>query len=1164
LLTALTLAFAATSAQAAAPDFTWSTAVSTAQAGGHPNLTFNYASASTQSLTRLDVDLPPGLMHRINLTGACTNAQYLADTCPASSTVGTVAAQVVVARTTVAVPGTIYQLSEAAAGSDATFGIVLRPPLSNLGFTGKIFVRNHISFTNGGGLRSSLVGPLSSVTILGNSVASRISQLKLVYNSQTPTGNVALVSNPTGCKAQTFTALGTYSDASTKSKTSSFSTTGCPAVPFAPTAAIQIDNNTAGQRTTFSALLGNAGSGSSSALHFGHVVAIGHDFDQLGDFDFQQIDSGVLCTDAQAASTAGCPAASEIGDLSGEVEGFGAVTGKTYATNSPGHKTVNEITLRRIKVRFPGGLGGDNDSTISFTGMPQVPLTSFRFKATKPILRLTNTCAIRISRTTSRSFGDGVNVNQNSIAAPACPPPAAPQITAGPDRGITINTSHVEYRFISPETGVSFECKKNAGPFFPCASPWSDDWADEGVNAFSVRALRGGVAGPATTATFTIDTMGPVVTLTNPDDQDADKNGIADQPFRAEDFVVDIDLGDATSGVNWDKLDVSFQSDSDPAATRTLPPTRPHTQGHVQVGGAAISAPPGGPGTITVTAYDLAGHVTVLKLGVIIDTSQPTIVNNEKKTVFTDAPKLEYPFEASDDSLRYPQGEMTFECYRKGWDGTVKGGSKKIITDRDTGRTKGVCVFEDLPEGSFKVTVRGWDPVKKEAIAEGDLIVDRSAPIIVLPSSDDADLDADGVADNRFRPSFFDVFTELSDLESGIDPNGTSCVAKVVNKGAIKGAINVINANRVTCSLGGLPDGDVEVEITAKNYVGTVTIVKRGFTVDTTPPEITVNGGDTLFTDARDVEVPFEASDASLRYPQGELTTECYRKGWDGTVKGGSKIITDRDTGRSKGFCSFADVPEGSFKVTVRGWDPVKKEAIAEGNFVVDRTAPQITLTNPEDADDDNDGVADKRFRPSFFDVFTEITDLESGIDPSGTSCVAKVKNKGAIKGNVTINNANRVTCTVEGLPDGDVDVEITAKNYVGTVTIVKRGFTVDTTPPTMTFSDAGDLDTDGDGFSDNRVRAARLGYAVWVDDARGIGVDPNSGGCTATNRKGGKITGSVVINNGSLRCSFEGLPDGDTDIEISVADYRGHVTVLKSAVTIDAGATEAPIERSS
>ena len=232
--------------------------------------------------------------------------------------------------------------------------------------------------------------------------------------------------------------------------------------------------------------------------------------------------------------------------------------------------------------------------------------------------------------------------------------------------------------------------------------------------------------------------------------------------------------------------------------------------------------------------------------------------------------------------------------------------------------------------------------------------------------------------------------------------------------------------------------------------------------------------------------------------------------------------------------------------------EPVKKEAIAEHYLIVDRTGPTINFVNPEDADADGDGVADNRFRPSFFDVFTEIADIESGIDPNGTSCLAKVKNKGAIKGNINIMQANRVVCSVEGVPDGDVDVEITARNYVGTVTIVKRGFTVDTSPPTLTFTDPDDFDADGDGFSDGRVRGSRIGYEILVDDNKGIGVDPNSGGCVAKPRKGGMVNGNVTISNGSLlRCTLENLPDGDTDIAISAADYRGHVTVLKAAVTV-------------
>jgi hypothetical protein len=340
------------------------------------------------------------------------------------------------------------------------------------------------------------------------------------------------------------------------------------------------------------------------------------------------------------------------------------------------------------------------------------------------------------------------------------------------------------------------------------------------------------------------------------------------------------------------------------------------------------------------------------------------------------------------------------------------------------------------------------------------------------------------------------------------------------------------------------------------DIAGNVTTIAIGLIIDASPPKIAIKEQGVRYSEAASPEIEFTAEDDSLLYAQGELTYSCERKGWDGTVKGGSsKIITDRDTGRSKGFCVFPDTPEGSYKVTVRGWDPVRKEAIAEGDLVVDRSAPKVTLTEPVDADSDGDGIADDRWRSSSIDLAAELDDPESGIDPAGTSCLARIKNKGNVKGGISIINSNRIVCTIDGLPDEDVEVELSARNYVGTVTIVKRSFTVDTTGPTLSFTDAGDLDSDGDGFSDNRVRAARLGYEILVDDARGIGVDPNSGACEAKPRKGGNIKGNVTVSNGSLlRCSFENLPAGDTDIEIRAADHRGHVTVLKAAVTIEGG----------
>lgn len=927
----------ATTAQAAPADFTWSTSVSTAQAGGHPNITMNYSSSSTQSLTRLDVDLPQGLLHRNNLTGACSNALYLADNCPSSSILGTVSTQLVVSRITIPVPGTIYQLSAPSGGSDATFGIVLRPPLSSLGLTSKVFVRDQVTFMNGGGLRHSLVGALDSVSVLGVALPSRISQLALTFNGAA--NNLALTNNPTSCRAQTFTATGTFSDGTSRPKTSSYTTTGCPAVPFAPTAEVQISDTAPNQRTNFAILFGNGGSSASSSLHAGHVVAIGHDFDGAGDFDLQALDAGPLCTEAQAATTpVSCPAGSKFLDLSADIEGFGTVTGAVYKTNSPGHKTVGEITLRQgATVKFPGTIGGDNKSQLTFTGMPQLPFTALRLRSSKPALWITNTCAIRTSRVAIDSFSGPRQTRTTASAQPTCPP-APPTITAGPERGITINTNHVEYRFTSPDSGVTFECKKDDAAYAACSSPFIDSWQGEGAHAFSVRSVRGGgIRSAAATATFSIDTQPPVVAFEDPIDADNDGDGEADAPFRDQDVTFNLAVSDATSGVDVERISVMFNKAGSPPKPGNV---REHKQGDVQVGGPALIDP--GPTTVEVKVYDYVGTVTIVKLGVIIDGSPPSISIDEPGVTFASGPDVEIPITVADDSLKYDKGEVNLECTRKGWDGTVKGGSR-VIADRDSGRSKGFCSFDNVSDGRYKVTVKGWDPVRKEGVAETELVVDRTAPKVVLTDQKDLDSDGDGFADERYRGASTEIPADVLDEESGVKPEDISCQAKVVNKGVVKGNITFNNGNRVNCSVGDLPDGDVEVELRAHNYVGTVTIVKIAFTVDTQPPTV-----------------------------------------------------------------SFSDTG---------------------------------------DLDSDGDGFADNRTRPADFSLNISAADDGSGIDPDTTSCALKPRKGGTIKGAININNGSLLRCTFTGAPEGDADVEISVVDRRGFVAVIDQGFTISACP---------------------------------------------------------------------------------------------------------------------
>ena len=63
---------------------------STTQAGGHPNLTVvvDRTGTDAEDIRDLYLDLPPGLIGNTTAVGACTDAQFNSDTCPANSAVG--------------------------------------------------------------------------------------------------------------------------------------------------------------------------------------------------------------------------------------------------------------------------------------------------------------------------------------------------------------------------------------------------------------------------------------------------------------------------------------------------------------------------------------------------------------------------------------------------------------------------------------------------------------------------------------------------------------------------------------------------------------------------------------------------------------------------------------------------------------------------------------------------------------------------------------------------------------------------------------------------------------------------------------------------------------------------------------------------------------------
>jgi hypothetical protein len=112
-----------------------------------------------------------------------------------------------------------------------------------------------------------------------------------------------------------------------------------------------------------------------------------------------------------------------------------------------------------------------------------------------------------------------------AVGGGSCVTQPGSSIDSGPDNATTTDDNTPTFGFSSPETGVTFECKIDAGAFAACpdgvtftpSSPLAD-----GSHTFQERAVQNGgnpalspELGGANSRAFTVDTTGPVITFTS-------------------------------------------------------------------------------------------------------------------------------------------------------------------------------------------------------------------------------------------------------------------------------------------------------------------------------------------------------------------------------------------------------------------------------------------------------------------------------------------------------------------------------------------------------------------------------------------------------------------------------------------------------------------------
>jgi hypothetical protein len=358
------------------------------QGGAHSNfhLHMDFSGGQVRNLT---VGLPPGLIGDPNATPLCTVAQLNADACPANTQVGSVSANATlhILSPLLDLPatanGSLFNL-QAQPGEPARFGIVLHalplPPPLDSAILPPIILQSGVQLRSDYGLNTVINNiPNTTSTPLGDLSTTINSQDITLFGTAPGTGR-SFMRNPTSCPGPhttNFTAV-PYSG-STATGTASFSTTNCGALDFSPAFTAEVGGpgqTTNGVPTTASTsiLQDNDEAGLLNAK-----VQVPSDLNPNSALFFS-----AACDQASFAAS-NCPASTVVG----------LATAASPLLSTP---LIGNVELVQGAGAFPNlgldlkgqlhlllqGTTAINPNTVTFNGLPDIPISRFQLTFTNP------------------------------------------------------------------------------------------------------------------------------------------------------------------------------------------------------------------------------------------------------------------------------------------------------------------------------------------------------------------------------------------------------------------------------------------------------------------------------------------------------------------------------------------------------------------------------------------------------------------------------------------------------------------------------------------------------------------------------------------------------------------------------------------------------------
>jgi MYXO-CTERM domain-containing protein len=673
--------------------------------------------------------------------------------------------------------------------------------------------------------------------------------------------------------------------------------------------------------------------------------------------------------------------------------------------------------------------------------------------------------------------GNTTPAGPNNFVVDNTPPP----ITLDEPANVSVTNDDTPTVAGTTEAGVTVEVElfdgggNSLGTFAATvdgAGNWSVDLPQQPEGGYSVTATATDAAGNSSTAgpnIFSIDTTPPPVQITAPADGTVSNNSgpglfITTDPLQNVTYTVTDSQGnvvDSGSGNADVQGDIAF----------------------------AILLLGDDTYTFTAEVSDSVGNIGTDSVTYILDTAPPAV-------------GIVSPADGSATNDNTPSVVGTAEVGAMITITITDAGGNVVETLMATADANGDWSADaaQLPEGDYAVAVSATDAAGNTAMAgPNGFTIDTMPPALTF------DTPADGTVSNNTTPAL-----------SGTVDNDSSVVVRVLDAQGNEVqvlATNVLNGAWDANALA-LPEGTYSLEATATDPAGNTTVVTNTYTVDLTPPGLTL-------------DAPADGSSVNNNTPAVSGTVDN-----DSTVvvrilddQGNEVQVLAANVANGAWDASAMMLADGTYTVEATATDPAGNTTTVTNMVTVDTAPPAVSLVTPAD------GVS-----------LNDATPTVTGTAEAGAMVTITITDAG---GNVvetlmaTADANGDWSADASALAEGAYTVEATAADAAGnSATSNNNGFTIDLTAPVLTVTSPADMTSINDD-TPTLTGTAEPGQVVTIEitDAGGNVVET----LTAT-----------ADANGDWTVDAAQLPEGDYVAQASATDAAGNTGSAMSGFTVD------------